>query len=133
MDDSNLNSSILVVDDEDAIRETVADILESEGYRVVTAQNGAVAIRTIEQLREREPSLPLLMLLDMRMPVLDGWGVARELHQRGFRVPIIVMTAARDARRWADEIGADAYLAKPFEMDDLLNAVARIAGQSTAT
>jgi DNA-binding response OmpR family regulator len=61
----------------------------------------------------------------MRMPVLDGWGFARELGARGMKVPIVVMTAAQDARRWADEIGADGYVAKPFDLTDLLAAVER--------
>lgn len=68
---------------------------------------------------------PALVLLDMRMPRLDGWGFARALRERGRTPPIVVMTAARDARRWADEIGARGYLAKPFELGELLEAVRR--------
>jgi len=63
----------------------------------------------------------------MRMPVLDGWGFARELAARGVKVPIVVMTAAQDARRWAEEIGAEGYVAKPFDLTDLLAAVERWA------
>jgi CheY-like chemotaxis protein len=65
------------------------------------------------------------MLLDMRMPVLDGWGVFRALVERAIRVPVVVMTAAQDARRWADEVGAAAHLAKPFDIDDLFGVVGR--------
>lgn len=111
--------SILVVDDDPAILDTVSDILTFEGYPVETAANGAEALRAIEHAR------PRLVLLDMRMPVLDGWGFARTLRERGIRLPIVVMTAAQDARRWAQEIGADGYIAKPFDLIDLLNAVAR--------
>jgi CheY-like chemotaxis protein len=70
--------------------------------------------------------MPELMLLDMRMPVLDGWGVARELKARGIRLPILVMTAAQNARHWADEIGAAGYVAKPFELPELMSAVERL-------
>jgi CheY-like chemotaxis protein len=59
------------------------------------------------------------------MPVLDGWGVARMLAERGIRVPPLVITAARDGASWASEIGADSYLAKPFAIGDLLEAVRR--------
>lgn len=113
---------ILVVDDDAAILATIGDILESEGYPVAAATNGAEALRAIE--RER----PSLVLLDMRMPVLDGWGFARELRRRGLPVPVLVMTAARDAREWAEEIGADGFLAKPFNLPELLDAVERLRG-----
>ena len=111
---------ILIVDDDPAILQTVTDILQFEGYPVTTARNGAEALKAVEQ---REPSL---VLLDMRMPVMDGWGFAERLKERGIRLPIVVMTAAQDARRWAEEIGADGYLAKPFQLPDLLDAVERL-------
>jgi two-component system chemotaxis response regulator CheY len=66
---------------------------------------------------------PALILLDMRMPVLDGWEFARILKEQGITVPVLVMTAARDARRWAQEIGAQGYIAKPFHLPDLVAAV----------
>jgi CheY-like chemotaxis protein len=108
---------ILVVDDERDIRSTVAEMLELEGYAVDEAVNGADALDAVERRR------PDVILLDMRMPVLDGWGFATELRQRGKQIPIVVMTAARDASRWAEEIAATAALAKPFGFDDLLRAV----------
>ena len=103
--------AILIVDDDSGIRETVSDVLSFEGYPVHTATNGEEALETIGTLRAINPKCPCMLLLDMRMPVLDGWGVARELRERGIEVPIIVMTAARDARVWAREIGADGCLA----------------------
>ncbi len=117
--------AILVVDDDSGIRETVSDVLSFEGYPVHTATNGEEALEAIGTLRANNPKCPCMLLLDMRMPVLDGWGVARELRERGIEVPIIVMTAARDARVWAREIGADGCLPKPFELPDLLEVVER--------
>lgn len=111
---------ILVVDDDPAIRTTIADILGLEGYRVETAANGQEALEFLD--RER----PSVIVLDMRMPVMDGWTFARTLQKRGVSLPIVVITAAQNAQRWADEIGADAYLAKPFELTDLLDAVERL-------
>ena len=112
--------TILIVDDDAAIRDALSEILESEGYVVSTASDGAAALRQIEDQR------PALVLLDMRMPVLNGWDVAATLRQREIAVPILVMTAARDARHWAEQIAADGYLAKPFDLDDLLDSVARL-------
>ena len=109
--------SILVVDDDPAILTTLAEFLEMEGYPVSTASNGAEALRTVEQA---EPSI---VLLDMRMPVLDGWGFARALRERGRTLPILMMTAAQDTRQWAEEINAAGYIAKPFDLMDLLAAV----------
>ena len=114
---------ILVVDDDPSILSVVAEILDFEGYPVETAVDGATAL---EAAARRPPSL---VLLDMRMPVLDGWGFARAARDRGLRLPIVVMTAAQDARRWAEEIGAQGYLAKPFEMPDLLAVVERLRAE----
>jgi CheY-like chemotaxis protein len=109
--------TVLVVDDEPDIRATVSAMLEIEGYAVAEAANGADALR---QLEERQPDV---ILLDMRMPILDGWGFAAELRRRGHRTPIVVMTAARDAAHWAAEIAASAFVSKPFGYGDLIAAV----------
>jgi CheY-like chemotaxis protein len=110
----------LVVDDDDAIRTTVAEVLRAEGYVVNTAANGAEALVAVDQAR------PRVVVLDMRMPVLDGWGFVQGLTERGIRLKVLVLTATQDARRWAAEIGADGYIAKPFDLDDLLSAVERL-------
>jgi CheY-like chemotaxis protein len=110
---------VLVVDDEPGIRETVTAMLEIEGYDVAEAKDGVDALA---QVQARQPDV---ILLDMRMPGLDGWGFAAELRARDLSIPIVVMTAARDAARWAGEIAATAFVAKPFGFDDLLRAVER--------
>jgi CheY-like chemotaxis protein len=108
---------VLVVDDEPDIRATVSAMLEIEGYDVAEAANGADALRLLEE------HSPDVILLDMRMPILDGWGFAAELRRRGHQTPIVVMTAARDAAHWAAEIAASAFVSKPFGYDDLIAAV----------
>ena len=113
---------VLVVEDDPSILSTVADILEFEGYQVEQATNGQEALAAMERAR------PALVLLDMRMPVMNGWDFAQILKERGIDVPILVMTAARDARRWAQEINAEGYIPKPFEITDLLAAVERLLG-----
>ncbi len=110
---------VLVVDDDPNITAALRDSLEYEGYRVTTANNGA------EALREVHDDPPALILLDMRMPVMSGWEFAERYRSVGHTAPVIVMTAAANARTWADEIRADAVLPKPFSLDDLFDAVDR--------
>lgn len=118
-DGDGQHDTVLVVDDDTSILDTVTSILTGEGYDVVSAATGEEALAAVARKQ------PLLILLDMRMPVMDGWTVARELRRQGSNVPIVVMTAAESAKRWADEVGAEGYLAKPFGLDDLLAAVER--------
>ena len=111
---------MLVVEDQDDIREFVAFVLQNEGYCVATADNGAVALEEVA----RKPVG--VVLLDMRMPVMDGWAFADAYRQLpGPHAPIVVLTAAQDAAARAAQIQADSYLGKPFELDDLLSVVAR--------
>jgi CheY-like chemotaxis protein len=111
---------VLVVDDEQDIREFLELALESEGYRVTTAENGAVALS-----RTADESIDLV-LLDMRMPVMDGWAFADAYRrQPGHHARIVVITAAQDAAARAAQIQAEDYVAKPFDLDDLLNVLAR--------
>lgn len=117
---------VLVVDDDPSIRYTVAEFLDMEGYTVQTASNGEEAL---DQIKQSEPSL---VLLDMRMPVLDGWGFVRLLRASGRSLPILVMTAARDASKWADEVDAAGFVAKPFDLLELLDTVERVYGASGA-
>ena len=110
--------SILIVDDDPDILSIVEEILLLEGYAVRTASNGLEALRRVED----EP--PRLILLDMRMPVMDGWQFASALRsQRASEVPILVMTAAKDAGERAREINAEGYLSKPFDIDELVRKV----------
>ena len=111
---------ILVVDDDPTILATVSEALDLEGFPVVTATNGAEALDEVARHR------PALVLLDMRMPVLDGWGFMRAVTERGLNLTVVAMTAAADAGRWGREIGAQGVLPKPFELDDLIRAVERL-------
>jgi CheY-like chemotaxis protein len=112
--------SILVVDDDLGIRTALAAFLEDAGYLVEEAANGQEALTRLER------QCPTLVLLDMRMPVMDGWALAQALRTRQIQVPLVVMTAARDARAWAEEIAAAAYVSKPFDYDALLAILAQL-------
>jgi CheY-like chemotaxis protein len=113
------HDTVLVVDDDTSILDTVSAILSGEGYEVVSAASGQEALDAVARKQ------PQLILLDMRMPLMDGWAVARALREQGISIPIVVMTAAESAKRWADEVGAEGYLAKPFGLDELLATVER--------
>lgn len=119
MDGAPGDVSVLAVDDDPSILDLMTDILSGEGYRVLAAQNGAEALSVLGTEK------PCVVLLDMRMPTMDGWGFASALREKGLRYPVVVVTAAENARLWAEEIGADAYLAKPFQLTDLLRVVER--------
>lgn len=119
--------AILVVDDEDPIREFVSQVLIEENYAVTTAHNGAQALELINQGYR-----PKLILLDMRMPIMNGWDFTKAYRQLPItQVPIVVMTAATDASAFASDVKADSFLAKPFNLDDLLEKVSRFTDNTT--
>ena len=114
---------ILVVEDDSNILELIRMYLEKEGFGVRTANNGGKAI---EEFQKNEPDL---MLLDIMLPVMDGWGVCAKVRETS-KVPIIMLTAKSEVmdRIHGLEMGADDYLVKPFEMKELIariNAVLR--------
>jgi CheY-like chemotaxis protein len=113
--------SVLVVDDNDDIREVLAMALEVEGYAVSHAANGRVALEVVAR------GMPALILLDMKMPVMDGWEFAAEVRRRyAVCAPIVVISAAADARRRAAEIGAQAWVGKPFDLTQFLAIVKNV-------
>jgi two-component system, chemotaxis family, chemotaxis protein CheY len=113
---------ILVIDDDATVRAYVDMALEEIGHEVLAAEHGAAALT----LLDAQAAMPDVILLDMRMPKMDGWEFARLYQARpGPKVPIVVMTAAQDAAGRAAQIHADSYLAKPFDLDDLYDCVAR--------
>jgi len=117
---------ILVVDDDASIRELIGMALVDEGYEVQAAPHGAAALEVISHTR------PSVIVLDMRMPVMDGWEFARAYRDLpGPHVPIIVLTAARDAAERAAEIRAEGFLGKPFDLNELLIIVAQFVSAET--
>ena len=109
---------ILVVDDDDSIRQIVRLCLSDEGYEVFEAANGVDAL---EMLPDCQPDL---ILLDLRMPVMDGWEFARRYrHGPGPHVPIVAFVAALNAQLECADLEATSILPKPFGLDDLLAIV----------
>jgi len=123
---SNLDHSVLVVDDEPQVVWVLQYSLEAEGYTTLSARDGAAALEAVDLFR------PKLVLLDIMMPTLDGWSVLQELAKLpdGIRPRVVVvsaLTSLRDRAR-AAELGADAYCPKPFNVEDLLGVVHDLEG-----
>ncbi|MBV9172273.1 MAG: response regulator [Chloroflexi bacterium] len=109
---------ILVVDDDDSIRQIVRLCLSEDGYDVCEAPNGEMALELLAAWR------PELILLDLRMPIMDGWEFARQYqHTPGPHAPIVAFVAALNAAQECAGIEVAGILSKPFDLDDLLTAV----------
>jgi CheY-like chemotaxis protein len=108
--------SVLVVDDDDAIREVLAEVLRDEGYRVAAAGNGEQALREL-----REHGNPDLMLLDLMMPVMSGWELLEILQGNTdlSHIPVVIVSAMSAP-------GVCEHLAKPIDLERLLATVSRL-------
>ena len=109
---------ILIVEDEANIRELLRLYLEREGYTVLEAENG------VEGIKKWKSDKPDMLLLDVMMPVMDGWAVCREIRAES-DVPIILLTAKGETadRGSGREMGADDYIVKPLEMPEVIARV----------
>ena len=119
-------TKVLIIEDEPRMRKNMATILRMEGYEVLTAENGRLGVEAAKQ------ELPALILCDVMMPELDGHGVLAELRaiEETARIPFIFLTAKGEKSdlRAGMNLGADDYLTKPADIDDLLRAItARLA------
>ena len=115
--------TVLVIDDDRGLQETLEAVLAFEGYDVVVASDGLEALGKLTTAR------PAGILLDWAMPRMDGPAFAAALRQQGLHpgIPLLLLTADGRGRQKAAQVGAEGYLAKPFEMMELLDEVARLA------
>jgi len=122
--------SVLVVDDEPQVIWMLQFSLQAEGYETYSARDGRSAL---EEIREHHPTL---MLLDIMMPVMDGWSVLEQMRSLPAEDrPRVVVVSARSSprdRAKAAELGADAFVPKPFNVDDLLAVLHGLAEASPA-
>jgi CheY-like chemotaxis protein len=119
---------VLVVDDDEVIRQLITLNLELEGFEVHEASDGADALRKVTEID------PAVITLDVMMPNLDGWDAAARLRSDPATAHVkVVLLSARaqeaDVRK-GTRLGVDAYLTKPFDPDDLVDVVRRLADQS---
>jgi DNA-binding response OmpR family regulator len=115
------NSLILVVDDEKHLAAGIRFNLEAEGYRVLTAADGYTAI---EEVRKHGEDISLV-ILDLMLPGKSGYDVCEELRKDGFRMPVLMLSARSlpEDRSRGFDVGANQYLVKPFDLDELLSRV----------
>ncbi len=126
MNDLKQKKTVLIVEDERDILYTLKDFLESENYHVLTAENGFEAMEAIKGF-----GIPHLILLDMKMPIMNGWEFAIEfLDKHDHQSPIVVMTAAANAEERAKDISAVGWVEKPFDLDVLLKTVRKYERKS---
>ncbi|HEX9052780.1 MAG TPA: response regulator [Anaeromyxobacter sp.] len=114
---------ILVVDDDGDFREALCEVLTVAGYPVQQAENGEVALRRVAD------EAPGIVLLDLKMPVLDGWGVMERMRgdARSSAIPILILSAY--GFEWeAELLGAQGYIPKSVGMDEILERVRKAAG-----
>ena len=118
-------SRVLVVDDDEVVRQLLALHLELEGFDVVQARDGEEALEVVRALR------PVVVTLDVSMPRLDGWETTARLRAdpatADVRVVLVSGRVGDDDRRRGGELGVDAHLAKPFDPDELVSTVRRLA------
>lgn len=119
------SGAILIVDDDEATLDLIVDVLSPEGYTVEAYRDGASALNAIKHQQ------PALILLDVVMPHTSGLQVLRDVRSWGMgHIPVVLVTATRCTREYIQEQGATAYLEKPFDLDALLDCVARYVPQN---
>lgn len=121
-----MKEKILVVEDDRDIQEIVSEILKAEGYEVVTADNG---LEGYQLFKERNPDL---IILDVMMPKMDGYQMAKLVRQKNETVPIIMLTALEEEYDEIKgfEVGADDFISKPFSFNILLQRVRAVLRRS---
>jgi CheY-like chemotaxis protein len=121
VNERHASEQVLVVDDDVHIRYALVDALEDEGYRTLSASNGAEALQVLREM----PKPPSVILLDLMMPVMDGWQF-RAQQQRDpqlSKIPVVVVSAIGNGMGEAFQVSASAYLKKPFLIQDLVATV----------
>ena len=119
--------NVLIVEDDPDVREMLSTLLSTEGFHPVAAEDGLEALHLLRAVRHRAPEIPCLVLLDLKMPRLGGHEFRRA--QLGdptvASVPVAVMSGAVDLEQRAQDLGAVATVAKPIDIDRLMDVVRR--------
>lgn len=116
--------NILVIEDDTSIRELLVELLESEGYNVASAINGLEGLKYLERTGR-----PDLILIDLMMPVMDGYSFRTEQlkNPSWSQIPTVVMSAEANAKEKMKNFNITAFLSKPVELDTILKTVARFS------
>jgi len=122
-------SCILIIEDCDEIRIDLAELLRDEGYEVVTARHGAEALALLGS----RPA-PSLILLDLMMPVMDGWQFRKQQLDTPdlALIPVVLLTGSNNAQQHARDLNAVDCVQKPFDLDQLLCTVSNVVARASA-
>ncbi|HTH69940.1 MAG TPA: response regulator [Candidatus Saccharimonadales bacterium] len=114
---SGHRANVLVVDDQEVIRDTLQTALDDEGFTVETAANGQEALEILGRWK------PCVVLLDLMMPVMDGWAFCAEQQRAGDKTPVVLLSAAGGLDQEAKRLCAAGFVAKPFDIDHVISAI----------
>ncbi len=124
-------TKILVIEDEETVRENILELLDAEGFDTLSAENGRIGLDLAQQ------QLPDLILCDIRMPELDGYGVLTALRSESAtaKIPFIFLSAkaAKTDLSLGMELGANTYITKPFTLTELLDAIEQVQLPSSSS
>jgi len=117
-----MRGSVLVVEDDPELLNSLSEVLESEGYRVACARHGLEALG-----RLRGGARPSVILLDLMMPIMNGWQFRYEQRQDSdlSKIPVVVVSAKSDSRQHAEWLEADGYISKPIDLNVLFGTLSR--------
>ncbi len=125
---TNITKKVLVIDDNPTDLRLIASLLEAKGYSVTAADDAAVGLELAMTMR------PDVLVLDVMMPIINGYNICRLLknHPECEKIPILLVTSrsSEEDRKIGEEAGADSYMAKPFDVDALLETVARLLNKT---
>jgi DNA-binding NtrC family response regulator len=116
-------NTILIVDDNEDLRNTLSDIIQSDGYIVIDAGDGSIALKQVKS------AVPDLVLLDMRLPGMDGLKILEEVKKIDKSIIVIMLTAYGDVKGAVNamKLGAFDYLTKPFDNEELLLTIKKLS------
>jgi CheY-like chemotaxis protein len=114
---SGRKANVLVVDDQEVIRDTLQTALDDEGFTVETAANGQEALEILGRWK------PCVVLLDLMMPVMDGWAFCAEQRRAGDKTPVVLLSAAGELAKEAKRLCAAGFIAKPFDIDSVISTI----------
>lgn len=119
----NPRKTVLLVEDDDDERDALAALLEQEDYRVLQAPNGAEALKVLEA----QPDQCQIILLDLMMPIMNGWDFRRLQKRKAelANIPVVLMSAGAQIAFAVEDLDAAGYVTKPVELSDLLEKVER--------
>lgn len=123
--EAKMKGTLLVVDDEPDVVFFISKVCQPQGYHTLTASSGLEALKYLEELEGKID----LVLLDLRMPGMGGIEVLKTIRRRYDPLPVIVLTALSDKRKECEEIGVEAFITKPYSLEDLYQHITTVIGR----